>query len=72
MMARKSIKTKKLSTTPVQKILWTANIIYENFIEKINCSENAYLFFDATDRPTFQIKDAPLELLAKLKTANLG
>jgi hypothetical protein len=50
----------------------TANVMYQNFIDDINASETAYLFIDATDRPTFQIKNAPHELLEKLRAANLG
>lgn len=49
-----------------------ANVLYKFFIDDINNSDTAYLYIDATDRPTFQIKNAPPELLEKLRAANLG
>jgi hypothetical protein len=55
-----------------RKYYGTANVLYKFFIDDINASDTAYLYIDATDRPTFQIKDAPTELLDKLRAANLG
>ncbi len=55
-----------------KKYYGTANILYKNFIDDINASEFAYLYIDATDRPTFQIKEAPLDLIDRLRAANLG
>jgi len=49
----------------------TGNTLYHFFIDEINSSESAYLYIDATDRPTFQIKNAPIELVEKLKLAGL-
>lgn len=49
----------------------TANVMYKFFIDDINNSD-AYLYIDASDRPTFQIKNASIKLLEKLRAANLG
>lgn len=47
------------------------NTLYHFFIDEINAVEDAYLFIDATDRPTFQIKNVPSELVQKMKLAGL-
>lgn len=35
----------------------TAHVFYRGFIDEINNCENAYLYIDYTNRPTFQIKN---------------
>ncbi len=54
-----------------KKYYGAGNVMYQNFVDEINDSPTAYLYIDATDKPLFQIKNCPLNLLDRLRAANL-
>jgi hypothetical protein len=54
-----------------KKYYAAGNTIYHFFIDEINSSKSAYLYIDATARPLFQIKNAPIELIEKMKLSGL-